>query len=264
MTGRDLAGFRKWFSNYVRSFVFDDEKDRKNIRLKELHTLNVCRDIVLIAKDAGLKGNDLFLAETVALFHDVGRFPQYQRHRTFRDSLSVNHGELGADVLGEKGVLGDLAAREREIILQTVKFHNAYRIPDKVLPDAAPFLRLVRDADKLDIWRVFIEYYESPPEERASAVMLDAPDKPGYSEEVLSCFYERRMASLAMVKVLNDYRLLQLTWIYDLHFDASLKAVLERDYINRLAVYLPDGEDIGKALLFLRKDIQRRLEGTQV
>src|SRR5574340_969916 len=42
------------------------------------------------------------------------------------------------------------------------------------------FLQLIRDADKLDIWRIFVEYYEGPEDKKASAVGLGLPDLPDY------------------------------------------------------------------------------------
>jgi len=80
------------------------------------------------------------------------------------------------------------------------------------------FIRIVRDADKLDIWSVFLEYYESPPASKASAVGLGLPDLPEYSIDVLSCLYKKEIVSLATIKTLNDFKLLQLSWIFDLNY----------------------------------------------
>ena len=51
------------------------------------------------------------VAEAIALFHDVGRFPQYARYKTFRDSISTNHAALGASVLFEQERSGSLPRR---------------------------------------------------------------------------------------------------------------------------------------------------------
>ena len=49
------------------------------------------------------------------------------------------------------------------------------------------FLQLIRDADKLDIWRIFSEYYESSKHDRASAAGLGLPDLPEYSVFLYAC-----------------------------------------------------------------------------
>src|SRR6185369_17630796 len=99
--------------------------------------------------------------------------------------------------------------------------------------------RLIRDADKLDIWRVFIDYYGLPEEERASAVGLGFPDLPQCSPEVLKCLRQREIVQLAAVQTLNDFKLLQLSWVFDLNFPESFRLVRERGCIDALAAVLP-------------------------
>lgn len=243
------------------SFYSPDIKDQKNIYLKEQHSLNVCRNIVEIVRGLSVNDNRMTLAETIALFHDIGRFPQYAKYKTFRDGISVNHGLLGAHTLQEEKILQNLPENEQELIIQTVKFHNAFSIPRKQKHDTLFFLKLIRDADKLDIWRVFIEYYEIPEGERASAVGLELPDMPEYSEDVLSCLYKKQIVPLSKIKTLNDFKLLQLSWIYDLNFKPSLNLLLERDYIDRITAKLPQTEEIRKSSLLLKKFVHKRFKG---
>jgi hypothetical protein len=256
MTQDDLIFFKKWFSDYCRTFYSSDREDQKNISLKEQHTSEVCKNIAEIAEGLSLNENQILLAETVALFHDIGRFPQYAAYKTFRDSISVNHGLLGARTLLEKKVLLNLPGDEQELIVQSVKFHNAFSVPRKERADIIFFTRLVRDADKLDIWRVFIDYYEAPEESRASAVGLGLPDPQEYSEDVLSHIYNKETVSLAKIKSLNDFKLLQLSWIFDLNFEPSFRLLGERDYINRIASCLPQTEKIHGAVLFLQEYVR--------
>lgn len=102
MTRDDVTFFKKWFSDYCRSFYSSDIEDQKNISLKEEHTFHVCKNMIEITQGLSLKENQTMLAEAIALFHDIGRFPQYAKYRTFRDSISVNHGMLGTQTLIEK------------------------------------------------------------------------------------------------------------------------------------------------------------------
>ncbi len=260
MTREDLTFFRTWFMDFCRSFYSSREEDQRNILLKEEHTRNVCENMRLIAAELSLKNGELLLAETIALFHDVGRFPQYAEHRTFSDAVSVNHAVLGATVLADAGILAGLSPREREIVLNSVRFHNAFALPDIADRDALLFLRLIRDADKLDIWRIFVEYYESPGEEKASATEPGLPHGAGYSADVLSCIFGKRVASLSCLKTVNDFKLMQLSWIYDLNFDTSLKLLLAREYIDRIVKTLPPADEIRRVSSFLGGYIRERLQ----
>jgi HD superfamily phosphohydrolase YqeK len=255
-----LRSFRELFSGYCRSFYSQNAEDQRNIILKEQHTHNVCRNIVRIAEEEYLKSEEILLAEATALFHDIGRFRQYAEYKTFRDAISVNHATLGTTVLREQGVLRRLPEREQTLILEAIKFHNVYALPRFEDLDALLFMKLIRDADKLDIWRVVMEYYDAPDSDKASAVGLGLPDIPAYSEEILSYIFKGRIASLSAVKSLNDFKLLQLSWIYDLNFMPSLKIMLEQNYVNRIMKTLPQTAEIKRVALVLEDHIQARFK----
>jgi hypothetical protein len=259
MTEDDLINLNKWFNNYTESFNSEDDEDRRNIILKVEHTQNVCRNIVEIAKGLSLEDIQTRTAEATALFHDIGRFPQYARYKTFRDIDSENHGKLGSGTLINEKVLNNLSEDERDLIINTVKFHNAYEIPSDLDSDTVYFLKLLRDADKVDIFRVFIEYYESPEEERASATAFGVPDIPDYSESMLSCVANGKLASYANIKTENDFRLMKLSWVYDMHFDESLRLLVKRDYMNRIIDLLPQTDEIKSAVAISKKYVFERL-----
>jgi len=260
MTEDDLALLRERFSVFCRSFYSSNSEDRRNIALKEEHTRNVCVNIREIARQLSFDQEGTLLAETVALFHDVGRFPQYAKYKTFNDKISINHGLLGANTLIDGNMLAPLSGEEKDRVLHAVKFHNAFALPDLRDSETILFLKLVRDADKLDIWRIFVEYYESLPENRASAVSLGFPDVPGYSEAVLAAFREKRPASLAEVRTLNDFKLLGLTWIYDLNFKPSFRMVIDRSCIQRIARKLPHTDEISGFVQILEGFVRSRAE----
>lgn len=254
----DLLNLKLWVSRYCRSFSFDDEEQQRNIALKELHTINVSANMLSIARAVLQNRNKEFIAEAIGLLHDIGRFPQYAQYRTFRDSHSVNHGRLGAEVLKEKNVLAALLPDEQELIADAVRFHNAYAIPEGLDPDKKFFLKMIRDADKLDIWRVFADYYEKDPSERESAAGLGLPDRPGYSDTVVTCLAEKRLSRLSDLRTLNDFGIMQLTWVYDLNFPVSFRLASERGYIERIISILPQTGEIARAVSTLRQHMQYR------
>jgi hypothetical protein len=258
MNQHELNDHKRWFVDYCRSFYTSDRKDQQNIVLKQEHTNRVCENITQIAHNLSLDAEQTVLAEAVALYHDIGRFPQYKKFKTFKDSVSTNHASLGARVLIENNILRALLRREREIILRSVALHNVYSLPSGLDQEMIFFLKLVRDADKLDIWRVAIEYYEQPQGERPSAVGLGLPDVPGYSPEVLAALKNKHMVQMSALKTLNDFKLLQLTWIYDLNFTTSLRILESRQYIEGIAAVLPMSEEISEALAVLRTYVRER------
>ena len=244
---------KEWFSGYCRRFYSEDEGDNRNFSLKEIHTGHVQENMNLLSESLGLSPEERRTAEAIALFHDLGRFEQYRRYSTFRDDISENHARLGVRVLKDEGALENIPEEERRSICLAVSLHNVFQIPLGIDGRDLTFVRMIRDADKLDIWRVFTEFFTQPESERASAVSLGFPDLPGCSPEVLDWIERMEMVHLSSLKSLNDFKLLQLSWVFDLNFPASFVLMLERGYIDALAKSLPDDGTVIKTVGLIRK-----------
>ncbi len=258
MDQNDLRHFKSWFSGYCASFSLPNAEDQRNLTLKEEHTRNVCENMLQVTRDLSLGIGETVLAETIALFHDVGRFPQYHEFKTFRDSISVNHAALGTKVLLENNVLKNVLPRERKIITDAVTLHNVFTLPGGLDAEALLHAKLIRDADKLDIWRVFTEYYDLPKESRWTAAGLGLPDSPDYSRDILSHLHKKEMFLLSKLKTLNDFKLLQIVWIFDLNFTSSFRMLAERDYLNKIAATLPATDEINRAVDVVREFVDRK------
>lgn len=260
MKGPEIIRFKKYFSRYVRSFFSKDEEAQRNIILKIKHTFNVCKNIKAIASDSISDTNGMLLAETIALFHDIGRFKQYAKYKTFNDSLSVNHGLLGAEIIYKDAILICLPQDEQDLIINCIRFHNSLLIPDNIDNNTLQYLKLIRDADKLDIWRIFAGYFDTTEKERASAAMLGLPDTRDFSKNLLSYIYEKRLIPLSEVKTINDFILMQLSWAYDINFKKTYQMLLNMGYFKRLIKKLPDTEEIKNATSFVIHYLESKAE----
>ncbi len=249
MDQSQLDKLYRWFDGYVEPYLDTDPEGAGNIRLKIVHTRKVCEAMALLCKGEMLSPEEARIAQAVALLHDVGRFPQYQRWRTFRDSESDNHARLAIDVIRKEKLLAGLDDGERLLIEEAVRFHNLLELPKKFRSPSGLFIKLIRDADKIDIWRVFVELQDQPPHERASAATLGFADLPGdVSDTCVKTLAGGSIVHLDSVRTLNDFRLLQISWAYDLTCATARKILLERGYIPALASRLPEREDIRAAV----------------
>ena len=235
---------KTWFTGYVQNFKYDDPALQQNIDLKVRHTKRVCKEIIKIGSQLGLKEEELNLAESVALLHDVGRFEQYDRYRTFSDRLSEDHAELGIRVIEKEGILDNIYPDTRNLITCTIRSHNKSVIPVGQSDACLFFIRILRDADKLDILRLIIGYYYKRNGKSNGTLTLDLPDTPGFSEEVYNDLINRRVVNLKHVKNLNDFKLLQLGWIYDVNFRPSFDYIRKYRYMEKLRNVLPESEKI--------------------
>lgn len=254
-----LTGYKKWFAQYAATFITGNPEFDRNITIKEDHTARVCQEIIYIGRNIGLNDDKLLLAETMALFHDVGRFEQYATYRTFADHLSVNHAEFGVQILRNQGVLDRLDVEEKELILRAILYHNRRDLPEDETEDCLRFARMLRDADKLDIWQVFADYYRHGGEKENSVLIHNFPDTPGISTEIYNELVATRIANYSDVKNLNDFKLLQVGWVYDINFPPTFRRVRDRGYLNSIRAALPDSEQVEKIFLAAQHYLNDRL-----
>ncbi|MCX7913013.1 MAG: HD domain-containing protein [Thermodesulfovibrionales bacterium] len=241
MDDETLHFYMNWFIKYVDSFTPPDGDEEEGIQLKKQHTFNVCTNIKDLATSLSLTHGEINLALSIALFHDIGRFEQLNKYKTFKDSISVNHGFLGEKILIESKILEGLSYEQRNTVLQSVRYHNAFKIPD--LKDALSifYLKLIRDSDKLDIWRIFKDYFSN--DKKISIIAgLGLPDTAGYNVELLNFIYNGQVVPLSKVSNRNDFKIMQISWVFDLNFKWSFKAFKERAFSEMLSTLSQDGE----------------------
>jgi hypothetical protein len=242
----DLGCLRKWFSNYVAAYCRDDSCHNEAVRLKEEHTERVCKEIVMLGGALNLPAQDILLAETMALFHDLGRFKQYATYGTFQDARSENHAALGLRELARDRVLSVCSDAERSLITKAIGYHNVRAVPTDEDERTLFFSRLLRDADKLDIWRVFIDYYDGGYRQANSTIVWGLPNHPICSPKILNALRRQEMADTRHMVSLNDYKLLQISWVFDVNFAPTFGAVHERQYVEKIAATLTPGIEVGQ------------------
>ena len=111
MQKQQLEDFKRWFAEYAAGFYADDAFVNANLRLKEAHTRRVCDEMNYLTESLGLTESQRVVAETIALFHDLGRYEQFTKYRTFSDARSVPHGPLALEVLARCDVLEGVKPR---------------------------------------------------------------------------------------------------------------------------------------------------------
>ena len=254
-----VADLKNWFASYVQSFKSGDDDLQQNIALKEEHTRLVCREILDIGGKLGLSDEDLRLAEVIALFHDIGRFEQYAKFRTFVDFRSVNHAEHGVKILRENGILNNLDESVRKLILRTILYHNRATLPQKETKECLFLTKLLRDADKLDIWRVVTNYYQQKNGKQNGAIELGLPDTPEISDDVYKDLMEGKIVDFTHLKNLNDFKLLQIGWIYDINFAPTFQSVQRRGYLGMIRDSLPESEKIEKIFSLVQSYLDEQI-----
>mgnify|MGYP006283925571 CR=1 FL=1 len=239
---RQVENLKTQFREYVQRYISGHPSWRESVMLKDKHSWLVRKEALYLASELALDENATLLAEIAGLYHDIGRFEQFARYQTFVDMKSENHAELGAEVIREEKFFGDLDSETREMLIEVIALHNRASLPEELSRAVEFFTRLLRDADKIDIYRVVTEYYHREDRKRNQVIEYGLPDTPGISDEVYNDLKSGHIVSIHHLHNLNDFKMLQVGWVYDLNFAPSFRRVLERNYLEKIRKSLPESE----------------------
>lgn len=247
MEQEQVEKLKAWFDDYVAGFYGDDEFVNANLKLKEEHSRRTCEEMLYLAQELGLETNQKRIADVIALFHDIGRFEQFVKYRTYNDVKSVDHCLLGLEVLRKRKVLEEIDEPEKDLIEKAIEYHGLKELPRDLDGQCLLFSKLIRDADKLDVFYVVTEYYRQYRDNPQEFMLeLDFPDELGYSAQVVEEILCGQRVDYSRLRTLNDMKLLQLGWVYDVNFPATLKRIKQRKFLEKLLCFLPGTEDIKK------------------
>jgi hypothetical protein len=247
MNDEQLTKFKAWFNKFVARFYGNNEHINIHIKLKEEHTGRVCAEMLYLADQLRVVGNQRLLAETIALFHDIGRFPQFAKYQTYVDPKSVNHCLLGLEVLQKENVLVQLPDDERETVETAIRYHGEKVLPDNLNGDTLLFSKMIRDADKLDIFNVVIKAYTQQKDDPDNFKLeLELPDEPRFTPGVLEAILTGGRIDYTVLRTLNDMKLCVLGWVYDVNFVPTLSRLKQRRHLETIFEFLPDIPDIRK------------------
>ena len=253
-----LKKMHTWMDAYMKRFVTDDEEVMQGIRIKMIHTGYVTAIARELAQELALDQHDVQLAEIMGLFHDIGRFRQYSIYKTFNDAQSEDHADLGLKVLDEEmPYLAELTAEDAELVRFAIRNHNKKEIEPVADKRKLLFAKILRDADKLDIYRVLSPYLapdgvdKAPKFIKADASQLVSPD-------FVRDFAEGKQADYHRLRTHGDRKLVRLMWVYDVNFSWTLRKMVERGYIDLIIKYLPEQEGLAIGIRRLRQYIEEK------
>lgn len=233
-----------WFDNYSASFTSNNEEIQLNLELKRNHSFNSVEIISDLSLANNLNESETLIAKTIALLHDVGRFEQLCKHETFSDSEQINHIEIGISILKSENILSSLSDDVCEIILECIKYHDINEIPKTVPENIIPYLKLIRDADRIDALNIVSKYYSECKPGKNKRLEMELADKPEISKKVYKAIMDEKVVTKKDILTLNDQKLYQMSWVYDFNFKKSFKIISEKSYLKKIYESLPKKDEV--------------------
>lgn len=222
----DIEKANKEFDKYVNLF---NPKDTK-IKLKIEHIKRVSELSREIAKNLNLDEEHIRLAEVIGLFHDIGRFKQIEIYNTFRDKDSVNHAEYSIKVLYEDNLIEkfDIEEKYKETIKIAILNHNKNKIQEGLSKEELLYSKIIRDADKLDIYYTLLEY------DFRDLFWFSNFDCEKISDDIMNQFIKLHAIDFSTIKSNADQISIFYAYIYDLYFEFSKEYVKSKKYLEKL------------------------------
>ena len=266
------------FAEYVRNYDPSDEK----IKLKIDHTYRVAGLCQRIAESLGLSESDVDIAWFLGMLHDIGRFEQIRRFGTFNDVLSVDHAEFGADLLFREGLIRKFAEgyyeecelarsgnEEAEQIIKNnehhnkdtgllemaIRQHNKYRVKEDLTERQRMFCDILRDADKVDIFKVNADIpmeiiYDVTTEELKNGII---------TKEVLESFYKKETVLKSVRRSAVDHIVGHISLLFELVYKESYRQAKEQGYVYKLLDFKSDVPEVNAEFGDMRKYVDEFL-----
>lgn len=255
----DREKVKKVFAEYVRHYDVEDPK----IRLKILHTYKVSELCEEIARDllgsteiteGASAQEDIDLAWLIGMLHDIGRFEQVRRYHTLFDAESVSHAALGIEILFEEGMLTRFITAEPEepdvgVIRAAIAYHSDYRIPGDLDERTRMYCQILRDADKLDIFRVNCE----TPLEDIYHISKEELTHAEVSEDVMENFKQRQATPREIRKTPVDYVVGMISMAFELVYPISRKIAARQGYLDHLLDFPSENEKTRRQFTDMKK-----------
>ena len=277
---------KKTFQEYTDRYDSANPK----IKLKIDHTYRVADLCEQIAQSLELSAAEVDLAWLSGMLHDVGRFEQLRRYNTFSDAQSIDHARFAVELLYDEGLIADYVpeisttelvadartwrsmgganesttAQSEDMplsdILQTLRIaigeHSAYRIQKGLDERTRMFCQILRDADKVDIFRVICD---TPMEEVYGFQTKDIL-RSAITPEVMQAFYEHHAVLRKLKKCPADYIVAHGSLTFELVYPESLRIAKEQGYLKQMMSFQSENPDTAEIFEDLRKDLNGYLE----
>lgn len=217
----DITRLKETFKNFVETFDLNDEM----IDLKYQHSLRVMELSKKISENSRFSKEDIQLSIIIGILHDYARFHQWKRYKTYSDIKSIDHGNFAVELL-TLDVLSKYTKNKDyyKTIYNSIKLHNKKDIPENINKRDEMFLKVIRDADKLDILYLFGKDKKLLPEDENIEI----------SEKVKEAFLLKKQVDRKYQKNKIDKIILALAMVYDLNYKYSFIYLKENKLIEKI------------------------------
>ncbi len=227
----DLQKARLAFKEYINNY---DNQNDPGFNLKAVHTYHVVDNAMMIAKKLELSEEDINLAGLIAILHDIGRFDELKNLKKF-DSVGNDHAMFASKLLFDEGLINNFIDDDKynNIIKKAIENHNKKSIEEGLTDKELLHAKIIRDADKLDNYRV---KKEEKIENIFPGIVNSSEDIENslISDNVYHSILKEECVDIKDRKYPLDYWICILGFTFDIYFKETLSIIKQNNYIDIL------------------------------
>jgi hypothetical protein len=235
-----LTALRSEFKEYLKPFISAQYKDDIHVLRNIIHTEKVVENILILADSLELSESEKNAAEAIALFHDIGRFWLILQDQT--EAAKYDHARASIQYLMTNHSFVSLDESIKNNFIEIIQNHHLPEIQKKDNDAVYFFLRLLRDADKLDIWRATTDNVVDSKKRLNLNRELGLSEKPVITESFCRNILEGGLGDRTEVITFSDFLIYQMSWVFDLNFRKSFQLLNQRQYMRYYYDVLPKND----------------------
>ena len=235
------------FTEYVSNYDLEDY----HIKYKYNHSIRVEKICEVLAQSLNFNEEDTYIIKTIGLLHDIGRFEQLKLTGAYNDT-EFDHGAYGAMILFKEGLIVkfNIDPKYYDIIEFAILNHNKYQISDTDDERKLLFAKLIRDADKIDIFDAYT-YLKS-----YNITNIDDD----VTNEVAIQFRKHESINRKIRKTKADLLISVIAFVYDINFIESLEIINKQNYLDELYNQIENREKFLEYFEYAKDYINERID----
>lgn len=214
-----IQNYNNIFWNIIKIYDLNEN----NILRKVIHSFDVAKNCFSVACNLKLNGKERYLCYLIGLFHDIGRFEQWVKYKTYDDKKSIDHGELSYKILSELDCkkLFSLNIKEEKIFKEAIRYHTKpycgkckkIIMYNSILKDCDAFSNVVSTANGMQ--------------------QMTAAQN-GVTKQVLDAFYNKQLLNVFSPQTKLDRCLSLTACCYYVKSIFIRKQIIEANYIDMI------------------------------
>ena len=214
------------FEKFVQQYDIEYPKMKRKFE----HSYRVMENAGKIAKSLNLIEEEIEIAKMIGLLHDIGHFETIKIKDILKENKKIDHGDFGVEILQKDDYIRCFIDEDKydEIIFKAIKNHNKFKIEEGLSEEELLFAKIIRDADKLDIFYEGAKMFWTKKEE------VEEINNSKITDKILNDFYNNFLIDRKDIETKADGIVSFIGFMFDINYRYDFEVLKKENYINKI------------------------------